>query len=109
MKKIVLILVLICFSAFCMTGCTCSSNEADNKAAVEPAKDIKSDATQAGEVKSGSPAETAKDAGAAATEATKEAASDSAAATVEAGQENAADTAKMVKEEEKPAAEKTNE
>ena len=134
MKKVLLVMGLICLLAFFVAGCNNPGNEAENKAVSEPAKEVKSDAPQAGEAKSGpieetlkdeaaTGAEKAKEAAAGTVEAAKEAvsgaveagkeaasaASNAAANAAAAGKEAATDAAQAVKEKLETAAEKSKE
>ena len=83
MKRILLVVGVLCLLSFCITGCDSGNKEADNKAAVENAKDVASDT-----------AKTVKEKAEGVVEATKE----GAAAVVEKGKEVTSDTAEAVKE-----------
>lgn len=94
MKRILMLVGVLCLLSFCITGCDSGNKEADTKAAVEKVKDVASDTAEA--VK-----ETAEDV----VEATKE----SATAAVEKGKEVVSDTAEVVKETAEDVVEATKE
>jgi hypothetical protein len=83
MKRILLVLGIICLLSFSITGCDSCSKAPDKKAAVDTAKEMASDAAQAVKEKTGK-----------VVEATKE----GAAAAVDAGKDMASETAEAVKE-----------